>query len=129
MLLAATSIVLSAIYSIWIYNRIAYGTLKIESENVSNYTDLNREEFYILTFLTIGMLILGMHSGFITSLTNMPINTILEVIVAPKTYVFFYLFLEFFHLLGKSEFYNILKFFFNFGKKLFKIILRNNFIK
>lgn len=78
--LAATSIVLSAVYSIWIYNRIAYGTLKIESENVSNYIDLNREELYVLIFLTIGMLVLGVHSGFVTSLTNMPINTILEVI-------------------------------------------------
>lgn len=78
--LAATSIVLSAVYSIWIYNRIAYGTLKIESENVSNYIDLNREELYVLIFLTIGMLVLGVHSGFVTSLTSMPINTILEVI-------------------------------------------------
>lgn len=83
-LLSAMSIVLSAIYSIWIYNRVAYGTLKIESENVANYTDLNREEFYILTFLTIAMLILGIHSAFITSFTNMPINAILEVI-GPKT--------------------------------------------
>ncbi len=82
--LAATSIVLSAVYSIWIYNRIAYGTLKIESENVSNYIDLNREELYVLIFLTIGMLVLGVHSGFVTSLTNLPINTILEVI-PPKT--------------------------------------------
>jgi len=45
--LAAGSIVLSAIYSIWVYNRVSYGTLKIETENVANYTDLNKEEFYI----------------------------------------------------------------------------------
>jgi len=76
--LAAGSIVLSAIYSIWVYNRVSYGTLKIETENVANYTDLNKEEFYILLVFTIGMLILGVHSSFITSLTNLPINTILE---------------------------------------------------
>lgn len=79
-LLSAMSIVLSAIYSIWIYNRVSYGTLKIETENVANYTDVNREELYILTFLTIAMLILGIHSAFITSFTNMPINAILEII-------------------------------------------------
>jgi len=79
-LLAAMSIVLSAIYSIWIYNRVSFGTLKIETENVANYTDLNREEIYILTFLTIAMLILGIHSAFITSFTNMPINAILEIV-------------------------------------------------
>ena len=79
-LLAASGIVLSAVYSIWIYNRIATGTLKKENENTSNYTDLNREEIYILLFFTIGMLVLGIHVGFITSLTNLPIKTTLELI-------------------------------------------------
>ena len=79
-ILSALSVVLSAIYSIWIYNRVVYGTLKIESENVSNYTDLNRDEFYILVILTIAMLILGIHSSFVTTLTNMPINAILEIV-------------------------------------------------
>ena len=81
--LSSISIVLSAIYSIWVYNRVSYGTLKIESENVANYSDLNREEFCILFLLAVGMLILGIHTGFVTSLTNVPINTILEVI-GPK---------------------------------------------
>ena len=83
-LLAAMSIVLSAVYSIWIYNRISSGTLKIETENVSSYADVNRDEYWILTFLLLGVFILGINSEVVTSFTNMSINTILEI-VPPKT--------------------------------------------
>ena len=76
-LFAASSIVLSAIYSIWVYNRVAYGTFKVENENISNYTDLNREELYIMIFLAIPTLILGVNSELLTSLTNVPVNLIL----------------------------------------------------
>jgi len=77
---AAGSIVLSAIYSIWVYNRVAYGTLKTPKDHVWNYADLNREEIYILIVLTIAMVVLGINSAFITNLTNVPINTILEIV-------------------------------------------------
>ena len=77
-LFAASSIVLSAVYSIWVYNRVSYGTLKIETENVSNYTDLNREELYIMIFLAIPTLILGINSELLTSLTNVPVDLIIS---------------------------------------------------
>lgn len=77
MTLAATGIVLSAVYSIWLFNRVSFGTLKIESETVENYADLNRAEFYIFVVLTIAMLVLGIHSTFITNLTSLPIKNIL----------------------------------------------------
>jgi NADH-quinone oxidoreductase subunit M len=77
MAFAATGIILSAIYSIWLFNRVCFGTLKIETENVANYADLNRAEFYIFLVLTIAMLVLGVHSAFITNLTSVPIKKIL----------------------------------------------------
>jgi len=49
----------------------------VENENISNYTDLNREELYIMIFLAIPTLILGVNSELLTSLTNVPVNLIL----------------------------------------------------
>ena len=46
-------------------------------ENGVHYADLNRAEFYILCVLTIAMLILGIHSAFITELTVVPIKKII----------------------------------------------------
>lgn len=74
---AATGIVLSAIYSIWLFNRIALGTLKIESENGTEYAELNRAEFFILTVLVIPMLITGVDSSLILDLVDLPVKEIL----------------------------------------------------
>ena len=77
MLVMASGIVWSAVYSIWLFNRLAFGTLKSETENGIYYADLNRAEFYILCVLTVAMLVLGVHSSFITELTVVPIKKIL----------------------------------------------------
>lgn len=80
LVLSASGIVLSAVYSIWLFNRVTFGTLKTEIENVANFADLNRSEFYVLGLLTIAMLVLGIESGFITSLTSMYIkNTLVSI--------------------------------------------------
>jgi NADH-quinone oxidoreductase subunit M len=72
LVLAASSIVLGAIYSIWLFNRVAFGTLK-----VAEFADLNRTEFYILFILSIAMLILGVYSEILTDITSTPIKQIL----------------------------------------------------
>lgn len=56
---AATSIVLSAVYSLWSFNRIFFGNLSVLS--ISSYTDLNAKERalfipLILTLFTIGLM-------------------------------------------------------------------------
>ena len=77
-LFPAIGIVLSAVYSIWVFNRVSFGTLKTPSENIANYADLNRGDLYILLVLTIGMIALGLNSSLITSLIELPVNNILE---------------------------------------------------
>ena len=80
MVLSATSIFLSAIYSIWYFNRISFGTLKIEGENIPEYADLNRREYLILSVLLIGMLIFGVYSSGITDLTDPAVENILATL-------------------------------------------------
>lgn len=72
LVLAATSIVLGAIYSIWLYNRVCYGTLK-----VATFADVNRAEFYILFILMLVMVLLGVTSEWITDMTSTSIKQIL----------------------------------------------------
>jgi NADH-quinone oxidoreductase subunit M len=53
-ILSATSVVLSAVYSLWLFNRIAYGNLKVQY--IKQFYDINYREFMVLVpliFLTI----------------------------------------------------------------------------
>jgi NADH-quinone oxidoreductase subunit M len=77
MFLGSSGIVLSAIYSIWLYNRIFFGTLKFEFEVTLNFSDLNRAEFYICGLLVFCILFLGVQSSFILNLLNLPVKYIL----------------------------------------------------
>jgi proton-translocating NADH-quinone oxidoreductase chain M len=63
---AGCSIVLSAIYSIWLYNRICFGTLKIKY--IQQFSDMNINEFLILSTLSVLMFISGINSHFIFDL-------------------------------------------------------------
>jgi NADH:ubiquinone oxidoreductase subunit 4 (subunit M) len=75
MVLAGTGIVWSAIYSIWLYNRLIFGTLKIKY--ISNFLDLNTIEFMILLILTCAVILWGVNSTILTSLTALNIKYIL----------------------------------------------------
>lgn len=79
MILAGTSIVLSAAYSIWLFNRVVFGTIKIGS-----YADINRSEFYVLFILVLLMFVLGVYSDIITSLTNNSVNVIIQTMFLNK---------------------------------------------
>lgn len=56
---SATSLVLGGAYSLWLYNRIAYGNLK--TQYVGYSSDVTRREFYIFVPLVILTLIMGIY--------------------------------------------------------------------
>jgi NADH:ubiquinone oxidoreductase subunit 4 (subunit M) len=75
----STSIVWSAIYSIWLFNRIFFGSLltykvKITLKKSKNilFSDINYSEFIVLSLLYIFMLIFGLNSLKITTFLNIP---------------------------------------------------------
>lgn len=79
LVLASTSIVLSAIYSIWLYNRVSYGTLKVGS-----FSDINRSEFFILFILAAAVLLLGLNASLITDLTSTAVQDIITQYASKK---------------------------------------------
>ncbi|MGI9334238.1 MAG: NADH-quinone oxidoreductase subunit M [Gammaproteobacteria bacterium] len=56
--LAASTLVLGAGYSLWMYKRVIYGP--VANDSVAGLKDLNRREFLILAVLAVAVLMLGL---------------------------------------------------------------------
>ncbi len=54
---AALGVILSSIYAIWLFNRIIFGNIK--NVTLLQFTDLNKSEFFILVFLVVFVLLIG----------------------------------------------------------------------
>ena len=72
--LGATGIVLSAIYSIYLYNRISYG---IYSPHLKPVKDISRREFNLLITLLIPTVLLGIFPNVILDGLHFSISTLL----------------------------------------------------
>nr|YP_010338880.1 NADH dehydrogenase subunit 4 [Bangia atropurpurea]UNJ18847.1 NADH dehydrogenase subunit 4 [Bangia atropurpurea] len=57
--LSAFSLILGAGYSIWLFNRVCFGNLKLQY--ISTFQDISRREFYILLPLSISVLWMGIY--------------------------------------------------------------------
>jgi len=57
--LGATGMVLGGGYSLWLFNRIAYGNLKVQA--LKSFSDMNRREFFVQLPLIVGTLLMGIY--------------------------------------------------------------------
>jgi len=73
-ILGATGIVLSAIYSIFMYNRISYGTF---SPYLTPMKDIDRREFFLLLALLIPTVLLGIFPNVILDSLHVSVTTLL----------------------------------------------------
>ena len=73
-IIGATGIVFSAIYIIWIYNRISYGSY---SPYLKPLKDITRREFILLISLLIPTVILGIYPNIILDTLHASITTLL----------------------------------------------------
>ena len=74
----ATGIIISGAYSLWLFNRIAYGNLK--TLYINNFIDVSPKEFCILVPLIIGTLFIGFYPNFFLTTMHMSVNYTLELI-------------------------------------------------
>lgn len=74
LVLATSTIVLGAAYSVWLYNRVAFGTGKI-----TEYSDLNNVELLILGILIFTMIILGGQTENVTDITTVAIKKVIHL--------------------------------------------------
>ena len=62
-------------YSLWVFNRIAYGNLK--TQYLSKFTDVNKREFFTL----LPLLVCTLYIGVYPELLLMPMNASIMVLV------------------------------------------------
>ena len=70
--LASTSMVLGAVYSIWLYNRLIFG--KIKTNSLLLFCDITRREFNILLPLGFFTILLGIYPSIILNALSMSVN-------------------------------------------------------
>ena len=72
----ATGMVLGGCYSLWLFNRIAFGNLK--SQYLKQTLDISRREFFIFVPLICYTLILGLTPDIYLSSVHMSVNNLIE---------------------------------------------------
>ena len=68
LIFSASSIVLAAVYAIWLFNRLFFGSLKLLY--ISKCTDLCVRELLVLSILVVLMFLFGINSSLILDLVN-----------------------------------------------------------
>jgi proton-translocating NADH-quinone oxidoreductase chain M len=76
--LGATSVVIGGAYSLWLFNRIAYGNLKIQYTN--KFLDLSPREFVVFSPLALGTLIVGIYPNIFLTSIHMSVNNLVELL-------------------------------------------------
>ncbi|MCK7472521.1 MAG: hypothetical protein MZV49_00885 [Rhodopseudomonas palustris] len=74
----ATGMILGGCYSLWLFNRIIYGNLKIQY--CKNFLDLNKKEFLIFVPLIVGTFALGFLPDIVLTYIHMSVNKLIEFI-------------------------------------------------
>lgn len=75
---ASLGIILCGLYSLWLFNRISYGNIKILF--LEKYSDLTKQEFFTLLPLLIATFILGLQPKMCLSCLNLSVFYLLEFI-------------------------------------------------
>lgn len=76
-IIAALGVILSGAYSLWLYNKMTFGNLKVTY--LSKFQDINFREFFIMLPLFIYIFVMGVYPSLFTenlhiSILNLPLN-------------------------------------------------------
>jgi proton-translocating NADH-quinone oxidoreductase chain M len=76
--LGATGIVIGSAYSLWLFNRIAYGNLK--TPYIYTFIDLSLKEFVAFFPLIVGTLVVGIYPSVFSSYIHTSVLNLIEVL-------------------------------------------------
>lgn len=80
-LLGGTGMVLGGGYSLWLYNRLAYGNLKTQYLGMTKFSDIKKNEFFSVFPLIIGTLVMGLYPEIFLDSMHMSINQLLTILL------------------------------------------------
>ena len=75
--LGATGMIIGGCYSLWLFNRVAYGNLK--TQYFKNFLDINRREFLIFFPLLLGTLVMGIYPTVFLEPIHFSVNMLIEL--------------------------------------------------
>jgi len=74
--ISATGMIIGGCYSLWLFNRIAYGNIK--TQYFKHYMDLNKREFFIFLPLIVGTFVIGLYPKVFLNSMHMSVNMLIE---------------------------------------------------
>ena len=80
--IAATTMILGAAYSLWMYKRVIFGA--IANQRVAELTDIGAREFLILALLAAAVLWMGVYPKPFTDLMHASVVELLQHVAQPK---------------------------------------------
>ena len=80
--IAATSLILSAAYSLWMYKRVVFG--KVANKQVAELQDINAREFAFLGILAVCVLAMGLYPFPFTEVMHTSVNELLRHVAVSK---------------------------------------------
>ncbi len=81
--LAATTLILGAAYTLWMYKRVAFG--EIRNPHVAELTDINGRETLILATLAVAVLALGIWPAPLLDTMHVSVDHLLQQVAQSKT--------------------------------------------
>jgi NADH-quinone oxidoreductase subunit M len=79
---AATTMVLGAAYTLWMYKRVIFGA--VANDHVKKLTDLNQREFLVLALLAAAVLWMGTYPLPFTEVMHSSVNDLLKHLATAK---------------------------------------------
>lgn len=76
--ISATGMVIGGCYSLWLFNRISYGNLKVQY--LKGYIDISKREAFIFLPLILGTIVIGLYPEIFLNSMHMSINMLVEIL-------------------------------------------------
>ena len=70
--------VIGGAYSLWLFNRISYGNIKIQY--TTQFLDISSREFVTFLPLILGTLLTGLYPNIFLSSIHMSVNNLIELL-------------------------------------------------
>jgi NADH-quinone oxidoreductase subunit M len=79
---AATTLVLGAAYTLWMYKRVIFG--EVANDHVAQLKDLNHRELIVLGLLALAVLWMGVYPKAFTEVMHSSVSDLLRHVAVPK---------------------------------------------
>ena len=80
--LAATTLILGAAYTLWMYKRVVYG--KVANEGVAGLSDITGREFLMMSILAAAVLGMGLYPAPIIDIMHASVDHLLQQMTVSK---------------------------------------------